>query len=91
MTLGLARCFGPPRTKLLNDPDRSYPLLENQLEAFAMADTVKPDAVDTLFEGSNLSLLELLKIQAQVLVPVLRAFRDEFGEERGKHDQTDHV
>ena len=39
-------------------------------------------SLDRLFEGTDISLLDLLKIQAQVLVPVLRAFREELGEEK---------
>ena len=34
-----------------------------------------------LFQDVDISLLEMVKIQAQVLVPVLRAFRDELGVE----------
>ena len=41
-----------------------------------------PDLLSPLFEGTDISLLELVKIQAQVLTPVLRAFRAELGEER---------
>ena len=39
-------------------------------------------SLDPLFEGTDISLLDLLKIQAQVLVPVLKAFRAEIGEEK---------
>ncbi len=40
------------------------------------------DLFSPLFAGTDISLLELVKIQAQVLTPVLRAFRAELGEER---------
>lgn len=40
------------------------------------------DLFAELFEGTEISLLELVKIQAAVLAPVLRAFRAELGEAR---------
>jgi len=40
------------------------------------------DVLAPAYANTNLSLLDMVKIQAQVLVPVLRAFRAELGEDR---------
>jgi hypothetical protein len=41
-----------------------------------------PDIVAPVFANTNLSLLDMAKLQAQVLVPVLKAFRAELGATR---------
>jgi len=41
-----------------------------------------PNILAPVFAGTNLSLLEMAKLQAQVLVPVLKALRAELGEAR---------
>ena len=41
-----------------------------------------PDVLAASYENTDISALERAKLQAQVLVPVLRAFRAELGEER---------
>ncbi len=46
------------------------------------------DLIGSLFEGTDISLLDLVKIQAQVLVPVLKAFRAELGEQRANEIAT---
>lgn len=46
------------------------------------------DLIEALFAGTDISLLDLVKIQAQVLVPVLKAFRAELGEERANQIAT---
>lgn len=40
------------------------------------------DVLARVFEGTDIRLFEKVKLQAQVLVPVLRALRSEIGEER---------
>jgi hypothetical protein len=53
----------------------------NQLEQFLRLQVL--DMVTApIFAGTNVSLLEMAKLQAQVLLPVLKAFQSEIGEER---------
>lgn len=54
----------------------------NDLKANAQQEDAAADIFAPAFGKTGLSLLEKVKIQAQVLVPVLRAFRAELGEER---------
>ena len=51
----------------------------NDLQANARQEDAAPDIFAPAFGKTGLSLLEKVKIQAQVLVPVLRAFRAELG------------
>ena len=54
----------------------------NELKANAPHEGAATDIFAPAFGKTGLSLLEKVKIQAQVLVPMLRAFRAELGEEQ---------
>ena len=54
----------------------------NDLKANEQQEDTAPDIFAPAFGKAGLSLLEKVKIQAQVLVPMLRAFRAELGEEQ---------
>ncbi len=54
----------------------------DDLQETAQQQDAAVDVFALAFGKTGLSLLEKVKIQAQVLVPVLRAFRAELGEER---------
>jgi len=50
--------------------------------ALSKQEDAAKDILAPVFANTNFSLLDMVKIQAQVLVPVLRAFRAELGEVR---------
>ena len=54
----------------------------SDLKATAQPEDAATDVFAPAFGKAGLSLLEKVKIQAQVLVPMLRAFRAELGEEQ---------
>ncbi len=54
----------------------------DDLKATAQQEDAAMDIFAPAFGNPSLSLLEKVKLQAQVLVPVLQAFRAELGEER---------
>ena len=54
----------------------------NGLTTTTQQEDANTDVFEPAFGKTGLTLLEKVKIQAQVLVPVLRAFRAELGEER---------
>jgi hypothetical protein len=54
----------------------------DEQQATVQQEETTTDLLAPVFGNTDLSLLDLVKIQAQVLVPVLRAFRAELGEER---------
>ena len=54
----------------------------HELKANEQQEDAAPDIFASAFGKTGLSLLEKVKIQAQVLVPLLRAFRAELGEEQ---------
>jgi hypothetical protein len=54
----------------------------DDLKATSKQEDSTTDILAPVFANTDLSLLDMVKIQAQVLVPVLKAFRAELGEER---------
>ena len=61
--------------------------IEN-LHAPQAQDTSVEDLVTSAFTTADISLLEMVKIQAQVLVPLLKTLRAELGEERANQLAT---
>jgi hypothetical protein len=54
----------------------------DQLEGFLKPQESATDILAPVFADTSLSLLDMVKLQAQVLVPLLKAFRAELGEAR---------
>ena len=60
----------------------------NQLEGFLKPQESATDILAPVFAHTDVSLLDTVKLQAQVLVPLPKAFRTELGEARANQIAT---